>query len=84
MWIGRNSTGEICDSKVICDTANNPKTRTPENRANAHLIAAAPEMLDTLEHIADVLNHMAPCPEEVLDRLLACAQSVIRKARGGQ
>lgn len=37
--------------KVICDTANNLKTRTEENAANAALIAAAPEMLAALRHL---------------------------------
>lgn len=37
----------------ICDTANNPKTRTPENAANARLIAAAPDMLAALKELAD-------------------------------
>jgi hypothetical protein len=52
---------------------------TPES---AHLLASAPEMLEALEDIADTLDKMAPCPEEILDRLLACAQSAIRLAKG--
>jgi hypothetical protein len=39
------------------------------------------ELLQALEDIAETLDKMAPCPEEVLDRLLACAQSVIRSAK---
>jgi len=38
---------------VVCDTANNAKTRTPENAANANLIAAAPEMYEALKAILD-------------------------------
>ena len=45
---------------------------------------AAPEMLEALEGIAETLDKMAPCPEEILDALLATAQSAIRKARGEQ
>lgn len=33
---------------VICDTANNKASRTEENRDNARLIAAAPDLLQAL------------------------------------
>jgi hypothetical protein len=40
-------------ARYICDTANNAKSRTPENEANAALIAAAvtavPELLSLLD-----------------------------------
>jgi hypothetical protein len=49
--------------------------------ANARIMAAAPELLKTLESIAETLDKLAPCPEEVLDQLLAEAQSAIRKAK---
>jgi hypothetical protein len=52
-----------------------------ECEANARLIAAAPEMLQTLESIATTLDKFAPCPEEILDNLLAAAQSAIKTAR---
>jgi hypothetical protein len=32
----------------ICDTANNSNTRTPENAANARLIAAAPMQFELI------------------------------------
>jgi hypothetical protein len=57
-------------------------TDRPEDEANANLMAAAPAMLEALEDIADTLDKMAPCPEAILDRLLACAQSAIRLAKG--
>ena len=48
--------------------------------ANASLIAAAPDMLQALKDIAETLDKMSPCPEEILDALLATAQSAIRTA----
>lgn len=44
------------DIKVICDTANNKATRTPENAANAALIAAAPELLAACKQMSASLN----------------------------
>lgn len=44
------------DIGVICDTANNAKTRTEENMANAKLIAAAPELLEALEELYAVVR----------------------------
>jgi len=41
------------DIGVICDTASNAKTRTLENRANARLISAAPELLEACEAMLD-------------------------------
>ncbi len=42
--------GRTCS--VICDTANNKASRTSENKANAKLIAAAPELLEALRDLA--------------------------------
>jgi hypothetical protein len=52
--------------------------------ANASLIASAPDLLAVLEGIAETLDKMAPCPEEILDQLLASAQSAIKRAKGGK
>lgn len=38
---------------VICDTANNKASRTPENEANARLIAAAPDLLVACKMLVD-------------------------------
>lgn len=45
---------------VVCDTANNAKSRTEENKANARLIAAAPDLL-------------AACQAVLRSPLLRCA-----------
>lgn len=39
------------------------------------------DLLECLEGIAETLDKMAPCPEDVLDQLLASAQSSIRAAK---
>lgn len=56
------------------------QANSQEREANARLIAASPEMLATLKSIAETLDKMAPCPEEILDQLLAEAQSAIKNA----
>ena len=39
--------------RYICDTANNAKTRTPENVANAKVISCAPEFAEILLYVAN-------------------------------
>jgi hypothetical protein len=46
------------------------------------LHAAAPELLAELEGIAETLEKLAPCPEDVLDQLAKRARQIARKARG--
>ena len=40
---------------VICDTATNKATRTPENAANARLISMAPELLEAAINLRDAI-----------------------------
>jgi hypothetical protein len=70
--------------RYICDTANNRATRTPENEANARLIAAAPELLEALITLSDcasipLQSHMPDCDFCKADKL---AEAAIRKAKG--
>ena len=65
--------------KVICDTAHNMASRTPENEANARLIAAAPEMLECLQATIDYLGFFATTEANELWGKVAM---VIRKAHG--
>lgn len=68
-------------ARIICYTGTSTATRTPESRANARLIACAPDLLERLkqrmrEH-QPVENHAGcPCRHCEDDRLL------IAKAEG--
>lgn len=54
-------------------------TRIPEADANAHLIAAAPDLLEALESICNVIE----CETEKQSAAWEHAQAAIRKAREG-
>jgi hypothetical protein len=62
--------------KVICDTANNKASRTPENEANARLIAAAPDLLEALKAAVPIMRR-APggYGAEIDDALAAVAKA---------
>jgi hypothetical protein len=68
------------DIKVICYTANNPKTRTLENEANARLIAAAPELLDLAGRCLLKLNDRPG--DLIADELRSELRAVIAKVEG--
>lgn len=70
-----NPTVESSSSMfIICHTP----LATNETRCNARLIAAAPEMLEALEHIIQTpeYSHLYPGTKEL-------AEAAINKARGG-
>lgn len=56
MRVVRDAKGTVIESRYICDTANNHATRTPENRANASLIASAPRLRDDREGLLRALK----------------------------
>jgi hypothetical protein len=51
--ICRNVIGDAIGFRFICDTATNKKSRNAENAANAHLIAAAPDLLAACQAVIE-------------------------------
>lgn len=60
---------ELCVDRPFCEVI-----------ANCHLIAAAPDMLETLRAIVGMLNHVNDMRPEVL----RAAREAIARATGGQ
>lgn len=73
-------------SREIIFSRHNTRSGTPEEqRANAHLIAAAPELLEALKKTAFVLKEsgfVSPLTEEAFDDALGSAIAAIAKAGG--
>lgn len=66
----------------ICQMFHDGTDLNETGEANARLIAAAPDLLAELKGIAETLDKLAPCPEEVLNLLLTRAYKAITKAEG--
>ena len=88
-WIAtktHNFTGTLvsyiyCGQKNIAQTRLSDNEATPEeNQANAHLIAAAPDMYEALLGLVDYLNYMG-IPEDCEDKF-GEAVSALAKAEG--
>lgn len=59
-----------------------PDDDVAQAKANARLIAAAPELAEALRDIKTTLALMAPGPEEVLNQIHARAESILAKLDG--
>jgi len=75
----RNPTNIVC---VCCPVANTYEDRM-RAKADARLIATAPELLDVLEDLAQAYTQaMKQLPHEKTDPSFTRAHAVILKARG--
>ena len=77
--------GPIIDTRdraVAVITIDHETESTPEDRANARLIAAAPELLAALIELEQFTDHEARPLASV--KLYAQARAAIAKATGGQ
>jgi hypothetical protein len=61
-------------SILVCDDA--------ESRANANLIAAAPELLAFVESLVSAMDAPATLQKSLIDARLPFAREIIAKARG--
>ena len=84
---GRKIQGEYFDGvefPLVCDVESHSRDRT-ENKANAALIAAAPEMYGLLEHYLDLIqraNDGDTVAEQKIFEQAADIEKVLQKARG--
>lgn len=81
--IFKNGVGDISSIYRVSPTERNAGVETDEAKANARLIAAAPELLEALEIVVAIMNWEEVHPTvEKFDAIIARAESVIRKAKG--
>jgi hypothetical protein len=85
---GQRIAGAIGDESFTVCYAETPlhggNPRHDMRDGNAHLIAAAPELYETLDHIAGEANGPHPDPEAVFRNILDAARAALAKARGEQ
>ncbi|HIB76367.1 MAG TPA: hypothetical protein EYO58_01860 [Flavobacteriales bacterium] len=77
-WIANGYVVESEDGKTIADCGFSDKGVDEEEKSNAHLIAAAPDMYAMLDVMAkSILTTGAGCIEDML-----AIESLLKKARG--
>lgn len=91
--LGSKTTGDPCISTrttVVCYVTKRWTTTNPEEwKANAHLIAAAPELLDVLRRVSAgiTLNGLNAVPDpparDAFIRLMVDVRLAIANAEGG-
>lgn len=84
---GRKNQGEYFDLvefPLVCDVESDSRDRT-ENKANAALIAAAPEMYEFIRWIRSVQGQCAIMKwRKFLPEILDKADEILHKARGDE
>jgi len=87
-WPIQSEIGERTVARVgtrLVDTIRPPIKNYHEAEANAHLIAAAPELLDAIESMVLVSSNMATTEEQcrvALDKAIDKAINAAKRARG--
>lgn len=70
----------------VCEVFDDSDSCTLPDEANAHLIAAAPELYDALETLLDINDNGGPFGGELYQdrvvRSIECARKALAKARG--
>lgn len=85
-WEKTSESGEIASREGVY-IARAIGTVTEEGKANAHLIAAAPDLYEALEWAEDELASYAPdpsCRSKITDDILVRVRTALDKARGEQ
>lgn len=76
---GMNASVYGPDEKSVASVGNARSRSTEECEANAHLIAAAPELLEELSELVNLIAHEYPAQQKTW---LEGARKAIAKARG--
>lgn len=78
-WIFQVVTDEEY-GEIVAGTCTNPQRPEDVREADAHLIAAAPDLLEALENCVDLIELISPIEGDEIRR----ARAAIAKARGEQ
>lgn len=78
---GGNGNLVYCDTLVVPDETIGADEIIEETIANAHLISAAPELLDACEEVLGLLQKGVPC-SEIIHNAQNVLTSAIFKAKG--
>lgn len=73
------NVGKTCECLVILPNRSTPE----ETEANAHLIAAAPDLLCMLERVLDGVLRLPEIPRTLCSLDIEQARKAIAKAKGG-
>lgn len=80
-YISNPSRGQVCHIGVVAGASGGAPAQA---KANARLIAAAPDLLDALRGLVDVVNQPDTPPLAELFAAVADGQAAILRATGAQ
>jgi len=76
---GHIQSAVINEDNYICKAEG---TTPEESEANAHLIAASPELLEALEEVLYLVPELDPYTNESNSKVIHAAEAAISKAKG--